>query len=139
MVFRVLSRHFGFAGDWEKIGARMSVGVGGGEGIFLSPPPSPSPIFLPPSHWLGKLFTSPQFSTVFLIQDGGLNNRWEYPLARPVEIRLHCRLLFMWLNERKYDILFLQETYCTVEAEDTWRTQWQGKLFLHTVLITAVE
>ena len=35
----------------------------------------------------------------------------------------------MWLNERKYDIIFLQETYCTVEVEDTWRTQWQGKLF----------
>ena len=53
--------------------------VGGGRGgegkIFLPPPPSP--IFLPPSHWLGKLFTSPQLSTVFLIQDGGPNNRWE--------------------------------------------------------------
>ena len=35
----------------------------------------------------------------------------------------------MWLNERKSDIIFLQETYCTVEVEDTWRTQWQGKLF----------
>ena len=35
----------------------------------------------------------------------------------------------MWLNERKYDIIFLQETCCTVEVEDTWRTQWQGKLF----------
>ena len=35
----------------------------------------------------------------------------------------------MWLNERKYDIIFLQETYCTVEVEDIWRTQWQGKLF----------
>ena len=90
-MVRVLSSDFGFAGDWEKIGARMSVGVGGG--IFLSPPPPPSPIFLPPSHWLGKLFTSPQLSTVFLIQDGGLNNRWEYPLARPAEIRLHCRLV----------------------------------------------
>ena len=33
-IFRVLSRHFGFAGDWEKIGARMSVGVGGGFGGF---------------------------------------------------------------------------------------------------------
>ena len=63
-IFRVLSRHFGFAGDWEKIGARMSVGVGGGE-------------------WLGKLFTSPQLSTVFLIQDGGLNNRWEHSLVPP--------------------------------------------------------
>ena len=35
----------------------------------------------------------------------------------------------MWLNERKYDIIFLQETYCTVEVEDIWRTQWQGKRF----------
>ena len=74
------------------IGARMSLGVGGGEGKNKpSPPPPPSPIFLPPSHWLGKPFTSPQLSTVFLIQDGGLNNQWEYPLARPAEIRLHCR------------------------------------------------
>ena len=39
------------------------------------------------------------------------------------------KALFMWLNERKYDIIFLQETYCTVEVEDTWRTQWRGKLF----------
>ena len=33
-VFRVFSRHFGFAGDWENWGenARMSEGVGGGEG-----------------------------------------------------------------------------------------------------------
>ena len=35
--------------------------------ISFSPPPPPAP------HWLGKLFTSPQLSTVFLIQDGGLN------------------------------------------------------------------
>ena len=35
----------------------------------------------------------------------------------------------MWLNERKYDIVFLQETYSTVEVEDIWKTQWQGKLF----------
>ena len=33
-VFRVFSRHFGFAGDWENWGenARMSEGAGGGEG-----------------------------------------------------------------------------------------------------------
>ena len=28
-------------------------------------------------------FSSPQLSTVFLIQDGGLNIGWEYPLASP--------------------------------------------------------
>ena len=32
---------------------------------------------------LAKRFTTPQLSTVFLIQDGGLNNRWEYPLVPP--------------------------------------------------------
>ena len=36
----------------------------------------------------------------------------------------------MWLNERKYDIVFLQETYSTLEVENIWKTQWQGKLFL---------
>ena len=35
----------------------------------------------------------------------------------------------MWLNKKKHDIIFLQETYCTAEIEDTWRTQWQGKAF----------
>ena len=35
----------------------------------------------------------------------------------------------MWLNECKYDIVFLQETYSTLEVENIWKTQWQGKLF----------
>ena len=39
------------------------------------------------------------------------------------------KALFMWLNKKKHDIIFLQETYCTAEIEDTWRTQWQGKAF----------
>ena len=52
---------------------------------------SPSPIFLSPSS-LRKLFTSPQLSTVFLFQDGGLNIRWKYISTRPAKIRLHCRL-----------------------------------------------
>ena len=71
-IFRVFGHHFGFAADWENWGknARMP------EGVFLSP-----------SHWLGKLFSSPQLSTVFLIQDGGVCNRWEYP-SRPAKIPL---------------------------------------------------
>ena len=39
------------------------------------------------------------------------------------------KALLMWLKERKYDIIFLQETYSTDEVEDIWRTQWQGELF----------
>ena len=34
--------------------------------------------------------------------------------------------------ERKYDIIFLQETHSTAEVEDIWKTQWRGKLhFAH--------
>ena len=33
------------------------------------------------------------------------------------------KALFMWLEEQKADIIFLQETYSTPEIEDLWRTQ----------------
>ena len=39
------------------------------------------------------------------------------------------KALFTWLNERKYDIIFLQETYSTVDVEHIWKTQWKGKLY----------
>ena len=39
------------------------------------------------------------------------------------------KALFTWLNERKYDIIFLQETYSTVDVEYIWKTQWKGKLY----------
>ena len=39
------------------------------------------------------------------------------------------KALFCWLGERKYDIVFLQETYSTIDIESVWRTQWQGKLY----------
>ena len=81
-----------------RIGARMTEcrrgGGGGGEGkikpFFPLPLPLPQFFFLSPT--LGKLFTSPQLSTVFLFQDGGLNIRWKYISTRPAKIRLHCRL-----------------------------------------------
>jgi len=42
------------------------------------------------------------------------------------------KALFYWLNERKYYIIFLQETtytYSTQDVESIWKTQWQGKLY----------
>ena len=39
------------------------------------------------------------------------------------------KALFLWLDQRRYDIVFLQETYSTPDVEDIWRTQWQGKLY----------
>ena len=35
----------------------------------------------------------------------------------------------MWLTQQKADIIFLQETYSTKEAEDIWNTQYNGKSF----------
>ena len=42
------------------------------------------------------------------------------------------KCILNWLNKQNADIYFLQETYSTVDVEDIWRTQWQGKLhFAH--------
>ena len=43
-------------------------------------------------------------------------------------IRSSTKRKALWLGERKYDIVFLQETYSTIDIESVWRTQWQGKL-----------
>ena len=38
----------------------------------------------------------------------------------------------MWLIKQKADIVFLQETYSSLEDENFWKTQWKGKmLFSH--------
>ena len=39
------------------------------------------------------------------------------------------KAFFLWLDQRRYDIVFLQETYSTPDVEDTWRAQWQGKFY----------
>ena len=39
------------------------------------------------------------------------------------------KLSFCWLAERNNDIVFLQETYNSIDIESVWRTQWQGKLY----------
>ena len=58
---------------------------------------------------------------------------WDFKLlslnVRGIRSTTKRKALFTWLNERRYDIIFLQETYSTVDVEDIWRTQWRGKLF----------
>ena len=49
--------------------------------------------------------------------------------ARGIRSATKRKALFTWLNERRYDIIFLQETYSTADVEDIWRTQGRGKLF----------
>ena len=81
-----------------RIGARMTeCRRGGRRGRENKTFPLPLPQFFFLSPTLGKLFTSPQLSTVFLFQDGGLNIRWKYISTRPAKIRLHGRLIVFWL------------------------------------------
>ena len=59
---------------------------------------------------------------------------WDFKLlslnVRGIRSTTKRKALFTWLNERRYDIIFLQKkTYNTVDVEDIWRTQWRGKLF----------
>ena len=49
--------------------------------------------------------------------------------VRGVRAATKRKALFTWLSERRYDIIFRQETYSTVDVQDIWRTQWRGKLF----------
>ena len=39
------------------------------------------------------------------------------------------KALFHWLKKKKADIIFLQETYSTVDVENIWKSQWKGDLF----------
>ena len=37
--------------------------------------------------------------------------------------------VFRWLNEKKYDVCFLQETYCTDNFVTTFKRGWKGEVF----------
>jgi len=37
--------------------------------------------------------------------------------------------LFLWLNDKKYDIIFLQETHSTPADEISWKHEWGGEIF----------
>ena len=39
------------------------------------------------------------------------------------------KALFLGLEQRRNDIVFLQETDSTPDVEDMWRTQWQGQFY----------
>lgn len=49
--------------------------------------------------------------------------------VRGIRLLEKRKALFIWSNKQKTDIIFLQETYSSVEIENIWRTQWNGKFF----------
>ena len=40
--------------------------------------------------------------------------------------------VYTWLKEKKYDICFLQETYCSVDAKTQFSKHWKGDI-IHSV------
>ena len=49
--------------------------------------------------------------------------------ARGIRTLEQRKALFHWLKKEKADVIFLQETYSTVDVENTWKSQWKGDLF----------
>ena len=37
--------------------------------------------------------------------------------------------LFYWLKTKSFDVIFLQETFCTDNFTSTFNRDWQGKLY----------
>ena len=37
--------------------------------------------------------------------------------------------VFKWLDNRKYDVIFLQETHTTIGSETVWNRDWKGSVF----------
>ena len=49
--------------------------------------------------------------------------------ARGLNKSIKRRKLFRWLHLRKFDVIFLQETYSDASLEAFWRAEWGGDIF----------
>ena len=49
--------------------------------------------------------------------------------ARGLNKSIKRRKLFRWLHIRKFDVIFLQETYSEASLENFWRAEWGGDIF----------
>ena len=49
--------------------------------------------------------------------------------ARGLNKSIKRRKLFRWLHIRKFDVIFLQETYSDASLENFWRAEWGGEIF----------
>ena len=50
--------------------------------------------------------------------------------ARSLNKSIKRRKLFRGLHLRKFDVIFLQETYSDVSSEEFWRAEWGGDIFI---------
>lgn len=49
--------------------------------------------------------------------------------ARGLNKSIKRRKLFRWLHIRKFDVIFLQETYSDTSLENFWRAEWGGDIY----------
>ena len=50
-------------------------------------------------------------------------------IVRGIRDRLKRVNIFEWCKTKKNSIIFLQETYSTVEIEERWKQDWGGPMF----------
>ena len=52
--------------------------------------------------------------------------------VRGINMNIKRNAIFTWAKEKGFDILFLQECYCSTEIENIWQQEWDGKItFAH--------
>ena len=52
--------------------------------------------------------------------------------ARGLNNNIKRNSIFTWAKKNRFDILFLQECYCSQEIEKDWTNEWNGEiLFSH--------
>ena len=49
------------------------------------------------------------------------------------------RKIFHFLNQREFDVVFLQETHSTKKYEKYWRSSWGAEYIIHMEIIMLVE
>ena len=73
------------------------------------------------------------FNSYVLSKKGYVNFKLAFLNDRGIHASKKRKALFTGLNEPKYDIIFFQETYSTVDVEHIWKAQWKGKLYFSHV------
>ena len=48
--------------------------------------------------------------------------------VRGINFDVKRKAVFQWAKIKRFDILFLQECYCSVDKEDEWENEWEGKI-----------
>ena len=59
--------------------------------------------------------------------------------ARGLNKSIKRRKLFRWLHLRKFDVIFLQETYSDASLEAFWRAEWNGQINFYQKITDSIR